>query len=334
MTVELNWPDSLELAHLPTPVQKLDRLSARVGREIWVKRDDLTGSALSGNKIRKLDFLMAGALRAGAETVWTCGGIQSNHARATAVAAARLGLTSRLYLRVAGEPPERAEGNVLLDRLVGAEITWVTPEEYRDIDARMADDAARDSREVYVIPEGGSNALGSLGYARAVTEILDAERELGFEFDAVVHACGSGGTLAGLVLGRKAFGLAAPVVAVNVCDDPAWFVKKALRILDEVRSRWAPGLEFAADDIRVLDGYVGPGYARNVAADLELIRTVARLEGLFLDPVYTGKAFRGMLSELDGGRLAGPEYSRVLFIHTGGIYGLFPRATELVESTD
>ena len=142
MTDRIRWPDRRALAHLPTPVQFLERTSERVGTELWIKRDDLTGSALSGNKIRKLEYLMAEALRVGARTVFTCGGIQSNHARATAVAAARLGLASRLYLRVAGEPPARAEGNVLLDRLAGAEIVWVTPEEYRDIDARMAEDAA------------------------------------------------------------------------------------------------------------------------------------------------------------------------------------------------
>jgi len=342
MTDPIRWPDALDLAHLPTPVQYLSRLSGRLSgrirREIFVKRDDLTGSALSGNKVRKLDFLMAEAVRSGAQTVFTCGGIQSNHARATAVAAARLGLRSRLYLRVKGAPPDRAEGNVLLDHLVGAEITFVTPEEYRDIDARMADDAARfqsgvsDGSGAYVIPEGGSNALGSLGYARAVREIQDAERELGAPFDIVIHACGSGGTLAGLILGKKAFGLAAEVVAVNVCDDPEFFQAKVGRILDEVVDAYAPSLEFRADDIRILDGYVGPGYAQNVPEDLELIRQVAREEGIFLDPVYTGKAFRGMLEELRGGRLADPGIQRVLFVHTGGIYGLFPRADDLLDA--
>jgi len=326
MTDPIRWPPVTNLARIPTPVHHLPRISGEAGVGIFVKRDDLTGSALSGNKVRKLEFLMSGALESGAQTVLTCGGIQSNHARATAVAAARLGLRSHLFLR--GAPPERSEGNVLLDRLVGAEITFVTPGEYREIDERMAAAAAAESPPAYVIPEGGSNALGALGYARAVTEILDAEAKLGVTFDAVVHACGSGGTLAGLVLGRKAFGLRGRVVAVNVCDDEAFFVDKVGRILESAAARFAPDLAFGPEDVEVLDGYVGPGYARNVPADLETIRHVAREEGIFLDPVYSGKAFRGMLEELHGGRLS--DARRVLFIHTGGIYGLFPRGDDLL----
>ena len=146
----IRWPARLSLARIPTPVEHLSRLSAEVGADIFVKRDDLTGAALSGNKIRKLEFLFADALARGARRVYTCGGVQSNHARATAVAAARLGLGSRLYLR--GEPPARSAGNVLLDRLVGAEIAFVTPAEYRDIDRRMAEDAAREDPPAYPIP--------------------------------------------------------------------------------------------------------------------------------------------------------------------------------------
>jgi D-cysteine desulfhydrase len=296
------------------------KMSSDLGVEIFVKRDDLTGAALSGNKVRKLEFLFDEAIDREATRVFTCGGIQSNHARATAIAAARLGMTSRLYLR--GTRPDRAEGNVLLDRMVGAEIVWVTPGEYREIDARMAEDAAADDAPVYVIPEGGSNAVGSLGYARAVEEIVAYECESGHRFDHVVHACGSGGTLAGLIFGKRAHGLDAKIAAVNVCDDEAFFVDKVTRILAEM------GEGFGPEDVHVLDGYVGPGYAQNVPEDLETIRHVARTEGLFLDPVYTGKAFRGMLEELRGGRLAGAR--RVLFIHTGGIFGLFPRADDLV----
>jgi D-cysteine desulfhydrase len=328
MTDPIRWPRATDLARIPTPVHLLPRFSSEAGAEIFVKRDDLTGSALSGNKVRKLEYLMTEALDSGADTVLTCGGIQSNHARATAVAAAQLGLASHLFLR--GDPPDRAEGNVLLDRLAGARITYVTQEEYRGIDERMAAVAAESSPRAYVIPEGGSNATGSLGYARAVREIIGAEAELGVSFDAVVHACGSGGTLAGLVLGRKAYGLRGRVAAVNVCDDAAFFVDKVGRILEEATRRFAPDLEFGPEDVEVLDGYVGPGYARNVPEDLALIRRVAREEGIFFDPVYTAKAFRGMLEEMRGGRLA--DARRVLFIHTGGIYGLFPRGDEILSA--
>jgi len=327
MTDPIRWPRATDLARIPTPVHLLPRISSEAGAEIFIKRDDLTGSALSGNKVRKLEYLMSEALDSGADTVLTCGGIQSNHARATAVAAAQLGLSSHLFLR--GDPPDHAEGNVLLDLLVGAEITYVTPEEYREIDGRMAAVAAESSPAAYVIPEGGSNATGALGYARAVREIIAAEAEFGLSFDAVVHACGSAGTLAGLVLGKKAYGLRGRVAGVNVCDDEAFFVDKVGRILDEAVSRFAPALEFGPDDVEVLDGYVGPGYAQSVPEDLALIRRVAREEGIFLDPVYTGKAFRGMLEEMRGGRLA--DARRVLFIHTGGIYGLFPRGEDLIN---
>jgi D-cysteine desulfhydrase len=234
---------------------------------------------------------------------------------------------SHLYLR--GEPPARAEGNVLLDRLVGAEITYITPEEYRRADEIMAEAAERDPVPSYPIPEGGSNALGALGYALAVEEILAAQVELGVEFDAVVHALGSGGTSAGLVLGKAEFGLGAEIFGVNVCDDEPYFRERVGGIVEAARTRFAPDSTASVDLLAILDGYVGPGYAQNTPADLETLRRVALSEGILLDPVYTVKAFRGMLEEL-GGRLAGKR--RILFVHTGGIFGLFPRADDLLAS--
>jgi D-cysteine desulfhydrase len=325
----IHWPERLALARAPTPIEHLARLSAEVGADIFVKRDDLTGVALSGNKIRKLEFLFAEALARGAKRVYTCGGIQSNHARATAVAAARLGLSSLLFLRVRDNPPTRAEGNVLLDLLAGAEITHITPREYRRADEIMDARAATEDPPAYVIPEGGSNALGALGYARAVLEIIEQERELGITFDAVVHAVGSGGTSAGLILGRAAFGLQAEVFGVNVCDDAAYFKTRIAGILKAAAERYAPTLTFTEDDVMILDGHVGPGYAENLPEDFDVIRRLAQGEGLFLDPVYSGKAMKGLLAELAGGRLAGKR--RILFVHTGGIFGLFPKADELVR---
>ncbi|MHC4861010.1 MAG: 1-aminocyclopropane-1-carboxylate deaminase/D-cysteine desulfhydrase [Planctomycetota bacterium] len=322
----VRWPRRVPLARLPTPIRPLPRLSEELGIELFVKRDDLTGVALSGNKVRKLEFLFREALDRGARTVMTCGGVQSNHARATAVAAASLGLSSHLFLR--GDPPERAEGNVLLDRLVGAEITYITPEQYRDVSGLMAAAAERESPAAYPIPEGGSNGLGALGYARAVGEIIEAEEDLGLPFDAVVHALGSGGTSAGLVLGKEAFGLGAELVAVNICDDEPYFRDVVGRILDEARERFAPDASASVDDLTILDGHTGPGYALNTPEDLATLRRIARSEGLLLDPVYTGKAFHGMLEELSN-RLAG--HRRILFLHTGGIFGLFPCAEELLS---
>lgn len=320
-------PDRLPLARTPTPVEPLPRLSEETGVELWVKRDDQTGAELSGNKIRKLEYLLADAVAKGARRVLTCGGVQSNHARATAFAARRLGLDAKLFLR--GSSPEIPDGNLLLDRLVGAEVEFVTPEQYRDIDAIMARDAAATDPPGYAIPEGGSNALGALGYTAAAAEILEDERRIGIAFDAVVHATGSGGTAAGLIFGKKRHGLAARVLSVNVCDDAAFFRAKIGRILAAASAAFAPDLSFDPAEIEILDGHEGPAYAVPSPDQLDTIRRVARTEGLVLDPVYTGKAFHGLLAELrPGGRLAGAR--RVLFVHTGGLFGLFPQAGRFV----
>ncbi len=325
MEEPLRFPPRIDLARLPTPVEPLPRLSALLGVDLFVKRDDLTGTPLSGNKVRKLEFSLAAAKAAGAAAVFTCGGVQSNHARATALSAARLGLRCRLFLR--GTRPAVPEGNYLLDLLAGAEVEFVTAEEYLHIDARMAERAARGTPPAFVIPEGASDALGCLGLARAVPEVLAAERDLGVRFDAVVHASSSGGTSAGLALGAAAFGLAAPVHGVVVCYEPEETEARIRRILGEAVRRYAPGLDAAAIPVRLLDGHRGPAYAVSEPEDLEAVRLAAREEGLVLDPVYTGKALKGLLREVRGGRLRGCR--RILFWHTGGVYGLMPRGAEL-----
>jgi D-cysteine desulfhydrase len=321
-------PPRLELANLPTPLEPLRRLSARLGVDLWVKRDDLTGAELTGNKVRKLEYLLADALARGADTVLTCGGAQSNHCRATALAAARVGLASRLLLRVpdpANPPP--TEANILLDRLVGAEIVWVTPDEYRRRDelfAREVAALAANGREGYVIPEGGSNALGAWGYVRAVEELAPAIAGP----TTLVYAAGSGGTGAGLILGAAIHRVPARVVGFNVCDDRAYFVRVIGEICEQAIRDHAIDLAFDRErDVEIIDGYKGRGYAESSPHELALIRDVARAEGIVLDPVYTGKAFFGLTRELakDPRRFG----ERVVFVHTGGIFGLFPKAAEL-----
>jgi D-cysteine desulfhydrase len=318
-TAPVTPPKPLSLAVVPTRIERLSRLSAlHPGVEFFVKRDDLTECALSGNKIRKLNALLADALARGAPRTITCGGAQSNHARATAGASARLGLACTLYLRTRDvAPPPRA--NLLLDRLFGAEVRFVTPDEYRSIDARMAEDARRDG--AYVIPEGGSNALGALGLAEAAREIAEHERSTGISFEAVVHAVGSGGTSAGLLLGKALYGMEAEVVGINVCDDEAFFVRKISRILEEAKDRFDIDAGLPPEGIRILDGHVGRGYALSRPEELETIRLLARTEGIVLDPVYTGKAMHGLLKEVRDGRLK--DLRRILFLHTGGLFGLF-----------
>jgi D-cysteine desulfhydrase len=314
----------LSLAHLPTPLQKPARLAEAMGLDLWVKRDDMTGGAESGNKARKLEFLLAEAASEGADTVITCGGIQSNHARATALLAASLGMKSLLFLRTTG-PLDHAPlaGNVLLDRMAGAEIRLITPETYRDR-ARVMEGAAEElcaaGRRPYVIPEGGSNGLGSLGYVEAMAEVraqLDAGAAGGKPFDMVVHACGSGGTAAGLALGASQHGVAEEVRAMAVCDDAPTFERVIARIIGEARAL-APELGDPARLVVDARGK-GPAYAVSTPEQRRRIVTAARLSGLVFDPVYTGKALSALWDMAESGERRG---ARVLFVHTGGLPGL------------
>ncbi|MBI4614993.1 MAG: pyridoxal-phosphate dependent enzyme, partial [Planctomycetes bacterium] len=217
-------------------------------------------------------------------------------------------------------PPIVPEGNLFLDRMAGARITWVTREEYREIDAvymRLARELGNHGARCYFIPEGGSNALGALGYVRAAEEIaLESE-----SFTHVVHAVGSGGTSAGLVLGRRLHGLRAKLLGVAVCDDAGYFYEKIGRIASEATHKFGlPEIGRIEDEIEILDGHIGPGYALSTKEIRETIVEAARTEGLVLDPVYTGKAFHGLVQEIRAGRFSPSD--RVLFLHTGGIFGL------------
>jgi D-cysteine desulfhydrase len=317
----------LVLAHLPTPLQKPQRLAERLGIDLWVKRDDMTGGAEAGNKVRKLEYLLADAARRGADTIVTCGGIQSNHARATSLCAASLGMRALLFLRTT-EPSLDAsqvalEGNVLLDRMAGAEIRLITPGQYNARNALMDEAAAelRDKGRVpYVIPEGGSNGLGSLGYVEAMRELrrqLDLGLAGGAPFDVIVHACGSGGTAAGVALGAARHGVAAEVRAMAVCNDAAHFEAIIRRVSAEARAIDAELGEPAR--VIVDERAKGPAYAVSTEEQRQRAVFVARSSGLVLDPVYTGKAFSGLWDLCESGELAG---KRVLFLHTGGLPGL------------
>ena len=325
------------LANLPTKIQRLSRWSDECGKNIYVKRDDQTGSEWSGNKIRKLEFAVQEALEQGCNLLITCGGIQSNHCRATVAVAAHLGLKAAVLLRISEEPP--VEGNYFLDRLMGADVRFCTRDEYRDhrgdIMQEMADGYAAQGYMPYIIPEGASFGVGVLGYYFAMKEIVAQEKEMGVRFDTVLVATGSGGTLAGLQLANLIHGCGKRVIGVCVCDDAAYFQDIAARISrdalpylvaqgeisEQEASRWAASLK--PGDFEFFEEYVGIGYALSRPEELEHIRRMARLEGTVFDPVYTGKATYGMVNELkEGGRLRSSE--NILFIHTGGLYGLFP----------
>jgi len=322
-----DYPASVDLARRPTPIEPLARISTSLeGPGLFIKRDDFTGVGITGNKVRKLDFLLAEALEQKCDTVITCGGYQSNHARTTAVMCAKLGLKCHLVLR--NGISASLDGNLFLDRLVGAEIHYVNPDEYMAVDdvmRRLANQLKADGSCAYVIPEGGSNALGAVGYVRAAEEIAAQCRERKLKLHHIVVAVGSGGTYAGLLLGKYLYDLPATIHGINVSDNESYFVNKIHKILQEMERRFELGVKLGKKDIHIVDGYVGKGYGLSRQEELDVIKLVAREEGIILDPVYTGKCFFGMMNMIKEGKFRQDE--NVLFVHTGGIFGLFPKKT-------
>ena len=326
-------PDRVPLARLPTPLEPSPRLGAEIGVDLLWKRDDLSGLELSGNKARKLEFLLAEAEASGADTLVTCGGVQSNHCRATAFAAARRGLGAVVLLRVPDPSrPPALEGNALLDHLAGARIRWVSPDEYRrrtEVLEAAAAELRAEGRRPYVIPEGGSSALGCWGYVTAVAEILQQLPPAWRDGPvAIAYACGSGGTGAGIELGVRLAGWSgARPVGFAVCNDAAYFRTRMAELCADARRRW-PGLpEVRAEGIAIDDRFVGPGYGEATAEGLGLLARAARADGVLLDPVYTGKAMLGLAARSREGVL--PPARRVVFLHSGGVFGIFPFAPRL-----
>ena len=322
-------PERHRFIHAETPLIRPERTAEALGIDLWVKRDDLTGAAESGNKIRKLEFLVAEARAHGADTLVTCGGVNSNHARSTAVAAARVGLRSHLVLR--GQDRRPPSGNLLLDRWVGADISFITARQWDDRDAFMADLAdrlRRAGRVPYLIPEGGSNALGSLGYAVAIPALLAQVDREGRTLRRIVHANGSGGTTAGLALGLAAVGREdVDVLGVAACNSRAYFDPRIDRILDETVDRgWVDSATRARARWTVVEGYKGRGYARTTPEEMIDHAALARADGLFVDPVYAGKAFRALRLETTAGRW---RDGTTVFLHTGGLFELFAFAAEI-----
>lgn len=308
-------PHREPLADLPTPLLDLPRLSRGLGGpRLLIKRDDLGGFALGGNKVRKLEFFLADARAAGADVLITCGGVQSNHCRVTAAAAARGGM--RCVLVLSGAKPERFIGNLLLDQLFGAELAFVETRAERTprMEALAAEFKAKGLRP-YVIPLGGSTPLGAYAYAEAAKEFAQQCRPLGLPASAIVHASSSGGTQAGLVVGCLVEELPTRVVGISADekkDDLARMVADIAGALTEQSGLPAP----RRDQIEVLDDYVGEGYGISTTASEEATRLFARLEGIVLDPTYTAKAGAGLIDLIRRGRFTRDE--TVCFWHTGG----------------
>jgi L-cysteate sulfo-lyase len=316
--------DRLTLAHLPTPLEPLERLSGELGGpRIYVKRDDCTGLAGGGNKARKLEFLLADAVRLDADTIVTAGAVQSNHARQTAFACAKLGLRCVLLLQrsVPSQGPNyERSGNLLLDRIAGAEV-HVLPAG-ADAGAVLEERAStlrEEGRRPYVIPVGGSNAIGALGYVECARELFAQAAEIRVKIDAVVHASASRGTQAGLAIGLAELEVPTRLLGISVSSSAASARTTIERIAVAACERLGRPARFA--EIQVDDRFVGDGYGVPTPGAIRAIELLARLEGLLLDPVYTGRAMAGFIEMVREGRLAPSE--NVVFLHTGGWPALF-----------
>ena len=309
-----------------TPLERLDNLSTALGGPtVYVKRDDLLGLAGGGNKTRKLEFVVADALAQGADTLITTGAVQSNHCRLTLAAAAREGLKCRLVIeeRVPGSYNRNASRNNLLFTLLGAEKI-VPVKGGTDLVTAMENERdllAAEGRKGYIIPGGASNALGALGYVACANELLQQSFEMGQQIDRIVCASGSGGTHAGLVTGMLGATSGIPVIGVSVRAQREAQESKLWALANSIRDLLKVNMEVPRSAFNVVDDYVGEGYSIPTAGMVEAVRMFARLEGILLDPVYTGKAAAGLIDLIRRGTFRKDE--NILFIHTGGSPALF-----------
>jgi D-cysteine desulfhydrase family pyridoxal phosphate-dependent enzyme len=322
----------IPLAEYPTPLEHLPCLSAQLKREIFIKRDDGIGPGLGGNKTRKLEYLLAQAQRRGMHKVVTFGGLQSNHARITAAAACKLGMESHLFYF--DRPPEQFTGNLLLNQIMDAQMHFLPLG--AGSDGRLTLEATnrlvhllawlRVGRH-YFIPVGGHSWLGCLGYVHAAIEIERQARALGIENAYLVLAAGTGGTLAGLLAGLRLIGSSLRPLAIDIGKLWKGFPASLARLTGEISSRLGENLMFRADEIPLLEEvYAAPKYGASSQSCQAAIRRLARTEGILLDPVYTGKAFAGLLDLVEKGKLGSDE--PVIFLHTGGLPALFAFETD------
>jgi D-cysteine desulfhydrase family pyridoxal phosphate-dependent enzyme len=307
----------LRFAHLPTPVEELQRLrQALGGPRLLIKRDDQTGLAFGGNKTRKLEFLVAEARDQGAKTLITGGALQSNHCRQTAAAAARFGFECILVLT--GDMPEQASANLLLDQLFGAQIVYVADRKDRDkILQQTFDRATEEGKKPYLVPYGGSSPTGALGYAFAMKELM----EQNVDADWIVFATSSGGTQAGLLVGQRRFGYKGKVLGISIDESEDWLKTHVCELASSASEKLGKRIEFERGEVLANADYCKVGYGVLTDAEREAIRLFAKREGLLLDPVYTGRAVAGMIDLIRKKFFKNDE--TVLFLHTGGQPALF-----------
>jgi L-cysteate sulfo-lyase len=318
------------LAQLPTPIERLERLSRELGGpELLIKRDDQTGLALGGNKTRKLEFLIGLALEQGADTLVTAGAAQSNHCRQTAAAAAKAGLKCELILD--GKKSESPNGNLLLDELLGAKCHWVERPQFPVKLHELPEELRAQGRKPYVIGVGGSNGVGATGYVLAMMELTEQLRATQHRVDHIVFASSSGGTQAGMVLGAQVAEFGSQLHGVSIDSDDSEleaYEEEVAQIANECAQYIGSAVRLARQHIKIISGYTGEGYGVVGNMEREAIRLMARCEGIILDPVYTGRAFGALVDLIRKGVFKRGE--TVLFWHTGGAPALFAYAKELM----
>lgn len=317
-----------------TPIEKASRFSEVLGGpDIYIKRDDLLGLSAGGNKTRKLEFLVADALAQGADTLITCGAVQSNHCRLTLSAAVKEGLKCRLVLeeRVPGTFDPKASGNIFLFNLLGAEKIQVVSagSDMMSEMQQVAEEVAAEGRKTYIIPGGGSNAIGATGYVACAQEIIDQTFELGLNIDTLVCASGSAGTQAGLVTGFYGCNMNIPVVGINVSRAKEEQEDIVYGLVRETADHVGVNFEIPRDAVNCFGDYVGPGYSLPTPEMAEAVKLVARTEGILLDPVYTGKTMAGLIDLVRKGYFK--KDSNILFVHTGGSPALYVYADYLLS---
>jgi len=323
-------PPRFALAQLPTPIENLPLSpDPKANIDIFIKRDDLTGSILSGNKVRKLEFLFYDLLSSGRDSVITCGGVQSNHCRAVAAVCAMAGVQCHLVLK--GKEPSNATGNYFLSKLFGAKIKFISVKEYENnVDDIMHDLAAKlksKGKKPYIIPEGGSDPLGVWGYIKALEEIKKQVDAAGIKLSAIATAVGSGGTYAGLYLGSKISGWDIKIIGYAVCRDSEHFQRRIFDVCLTVEKELGTNLKLNPAEIEINDRFIGPGYAKIGPKEAAFIRDIAQNSGIVLDPAYTGKALLGLFTAISEGKFK--RGSKVMFLHTGGQWGLVQSAGKI-----
>lgn len=319
----MNHPKKINLSFTPTPVREI----IFEGRKFLIKRDDMSGIELSGNKVRKLEYLLYQAKKEKAEYIFTCGGDQSNHARATAIAAAKLGMKSRLFLW--GEEKSVSDGNMFLDKLSGSEIFFMNKKNYDFVNEIMQEESeimSGNGKKVFVIPEGGSTTLGIWGYISFIEELtkqIDLKN-----IDGILIAAGTGGTAAGILAGLALYNFKLKVYAVNVLYPKDVIRKKIMQLAEGVNLDYKLKSKINPEQLQIMNGYSDEGYKKINKNKLELINKFFRETGILLDPAYTGKAFYAYHENF----IQKHRRSKILFLHTGGLFGVFGKRREYLSA--